>query len=67
MHTIVGKKLKTENLQNGPVTTLAEEVINVLKKDRKVYVQYNGKTAEVIQSDIIASNGVIHIINNLLA
>merc|ERR1712008_347252 len=66
-HTIVGKKLKTEDLTNGPVTTFGKEVINVLKKDGKVYVQFNGKTAEVIQSDIIASNGVIHIINNLLA
>merc|ERR1711935_361941 len=66
-HTIIGSTFKVEDIPIGPLQTLGRNEINVSKtQDGKVQIKYNGKTATVIQPDIIASNGVIHIIDKVL-
>ena len=51
----------------GSIETFGKEKINMTKNaDGGVEIEFNGKTAKVIESDIMASNGVIHVIDNLL-
>ena len=53
-------------LPTGPIKTLRKDVIEVAKtEDGKVLIEYDGKFATVVQPNIIADNGIIHIIDNI--
>ncbi|MRX46089.1 fasciclin domain-containing protein [Pedobacter puniceum] len=62
---VVGSRILSSQIQtaaNSPVQTLAQTNVFVTKDQRGVFV--NG--AQVVQADVQASNGVIHVINKVL-
>lgn len=57
----------SSQLQDGQIIkTLAEQELEVSIQSGKVYFVSPGSTAEVIYADILANNGIIHIINKVL-
>ena len=66
-HVVSGSKLSAEDVTDGPVDTLGGEKINLKKKeDGGIEVEFNGKTANVVETSLTASNGIIHFIDNIL-
>ena len=54
---------------NGSVdlTALNGQVINVMQKDGKIWLKdSNGNYSEIIATDVMGSNGVIHVINTVV-
>ena len=54
---------------NGSVelTALNGEVISVMQKDGKIWLKdSNGNYSEIIATDVMGSNGVIHVINTVV-
>ena len=65
-HVII-VSLPTKNIQSGPAFTLSQDILNLIKiNDQTIQLEYNGKLINIIQSDIQASNGVIHIIDQVI-
>ncbi|MEB3161083.1 MAG: fasciclin domain-containing protein [Synechocystis sp.] len=60
-HVVAGD-ITSDKVKSGEVKSLAGEMITVKVKNGKVKVN----KAEVIQADIDASNGVIHVINQVI-
>ena len=60
-HVVAGE-ITSDKITSGEVESLAEAMITVKVKDGKVKVNQ----AEVIQADINASNGVIHVIDQVI-
>merc|ERR1711879_391013 len=51
----------------GPVETIGGEVIDLIKTDAGgVQIGYEGNTINVVTADVMASNGVIHIIDKVI-
>ena len=53
---------------NGSVdlTALNGQVINVMQKDGKIWLKdSNGNYSEIVATDVMGSNGVIHVINTV--
>ena len=66
-HVVIGSKLSAEDVTDGPVDTLGGEKINLKKKeDGGIQVEFNGKTANVVETSLTASNGIIHFIDAIL-
>ena len=65
---VAAEKYNSAGIPAGetPITTLAKEEIKVTKKDEKLTITYKNVNANVIQADVEASNGVIHIIDAVL-
>ena len=54
---------------NGSVdlTALNGQVINVMQKDGKIWLKdLNGNYSEIVATDVMGSNGVIHVINTVV-
>jgi uncharacterized surface protein with fasciclin (FAS1) repeats len=60
-HVVAGD-ITSDQVKSGEVESLAGEMITVKVKDGKVKVNQ----AQVIQADIDASNGVIHVIDQVI-
>ncbi|XP_046575754.1 uncharacterized protein LOC124283773 [Haliotis rubra] len=65
-HIVTGVAKNMNELADRQMLTADKNVIYIIKKDGNVYVVNNNMWAKVIVPDIPASNGVIHIINNLV-
>ena len=73
-HVISGKLTATDVVSalksgNGSVdlTALNGQVINVMQKDGKIWLKdLNGNYSEIVATDVMGSNGVIHIINTVV-
>lgn len=73
-HVVSGKLAATDVVAalekgNGKVTlpTLNGQNINVLQKDGKIWIQdAKGNYSEIIATDVMGSNGVIHVINTVI-
>ena len=64
---VSGSKLSAEDVTDGPVETLGGEKINLTKKkDGGLQVEFDGRTANVVETINDASNGIIHFIDNIL-
>merc|ERR1719225_683421 len=51
----------------GPVETIGGEVIDLIKTEAGgVQIGYEGNTINVVTADVMASNGVIHIIDKVI-
>ena len=73
-HVVSGKLAVTDVVAalekgNGKVTlpTLNGQNITVLQKDGKIWIQdAKGNYSEIIATDVMGSNGVIHVINTVI-
>lgn len=61
-HVVAGKVLAADVITKSAVSTVNGQSIDIKVADGKVYV--NG--AQVVKTDILASNGVIHVIDGVL-
>jgi transforming growth factor-beta-induced protein len=61
---VVNGKLMQANLPNGPLTTHQGSTVNV---SGTTLTDAKGKTANLVQTDQTASNGVLHKINQVLS
>ena len=60
-------KLPSENIVNGPAFTMSGEVVNLVKTSQgEIQIQYESKSINVVQADIQASNGIIHVIDQYI-
>jgi len=73
-HVISGKLTATDVVAalkkgNGAVelTALNGQVISVMEKDEKIWLKdSNGNFSEIVATDVMGSNGVIHVINTVV-
>ena len=64
---VVDSKVLAADVATGPVETLGGEVIDLIKTDTGgVQITYEGNTIIVDKADVMASNGVIHIIDKVI-
>merc|ERR1712242_322724 len=64
---VVAAKVPAAAVSTGAVDTLGGEAIDHIKTDDGgVQIKYNGNTVNVVTADIMASNGVIHVIDNVI-
>ena len=73
---LIAVKLPSESLVTGPAFTMSGEVINIVKLPLKIknqiQIRYKRKdhieekSINVVQTDIQASNGVIHVIDQFI-
>jgi len=65
-HILNGTTLYSTQITNGlNLTTAAGESITFTTNSTGIFVKVGNTTAQIIQSDIITSNCVLHIINNI--
>merc|ERR1712038_1678796 len=64
---VVTAKVPAAAVPTGAVDTIGGEAIDLIKTDDGgVQIKYNGNTVNVVTADIMASNGVIHVIDNVI-
>merc|ERR1712158_117616 len=64
---VVTAKVPAAAVATGPVETIGGEVIDLIKTEAGgVQIAYEGNTINVVTADVMASNGVIHIINKVI-
>merc|ERR1712012_552491 len=66
-HVVAGATVKAADVATGKVGTLGGETIDLVKTEAGgVQVTYKGQTVNVVTADVGASNGVIHVIDNVI-
>merc|ERR1711874_683372 len=64
---VVTAKVPAAAVATGPVETIGGEVIDLIKTEAGgVQIGYEGNTINVVTADVMASNGVIHIIDKVI-
>ena len=66
-HVVAGATVLAADVATGPVGTFGGETIDLIKTEQGgVQVSYNGNSVNVVTADVKASNGVIHVIDNVI-
>merc|ERR1712238_475988 len=66
-HVVGGATVLAADVTTGPVETLGGEVIDLIKTDEGgVQISYMSKVVNVVTADVMASNGVIHVIDEVI-
>merc|ERR1712008_538894 len=66
-HVVGGATVLAADVTTGPVETLGGEVIDLIKTDEGgVQISYMGNVVNVVTADVMASNGVIHVIDEVI-
>merc|ERR1711997_416865 len=66
-HVVAGATVLAADVATGDVATFGGEYVGLVKTDEGgVQVTYNGQTVNVVTADVKASNGVIHVIDNVI-
>ena len=66
-HVVGGATVAAADVTTGPVETLGGEVIDLIKTDEGgVLISYMGNEIKVVTADVMASNGVIHVIEEVI-
>merc|ERR1712106_780653 len=66
-HVVAGATVMAADVATGDVETFGGETVGLVKTEEGgVQVVYNGQTVNVVTADVGASNGVIHIIDNVI-
>merc|ERR1711997_562769 len=66
-HVVAGATVLAADVATGDVATFGGENVGLVKTDEGgVQVTYNGQTVNVVNADVKASNGVIHVIDNVI-
>merc|ERR1712122_271004 len=64
---VVTAKVPAAAVATGPVETIGGESIDLVKTEEGgVQVNFNGGTSNVVAADVMASNGVIHVIDKVI-
>merc|ERR1712026_408642 len=64
---VVTAKVPAAAVATGPVETIGGETIDLVKTEEGgVQVNYNGGVSNVVAADVMASNGVIHVIDSVI-
>ena len=64
---VVTAKVPATAVATGPVETIGGEVIDLVKTpEGGVQINYNENTQNVVTADVMASNGVIHVIDSVI-
>merc|ERR1711953_1205618 len=64
---VVTAKVPAAAVTTGPVETIGGETIDLVKTaEGGVQVNFNGGTSNVVAADVMASNGVIHVIDSVI-
>merc|ERR1712045_545770 len=62
---IIRGRVPAAAIQTGRITTFGGEVIDLIKTNT-VQIGYKGSTVNVVTADVEASNGVIHVLDNVI-
>merc|ERR1712156_900843 len=66
-HVVAGASVYAADVATGDVETFGGETVGLVKTEEGgVQVAYNGQTVNVVAADVAASNGVIHVIDNVI-
>jgi len=66
-HVVAGASVKAAEVTTGDVETFGGEEIGLIKtSEGGVQVAYNGQTVNVVTADVMGSNGVIHVIDDVI-
>merc|ERR1712109_182893 len=66
-HVVAGANVMAADVATGDVETFGGETVGLVKTEEGgVQVVYNGQTVNVVTADVGASNGVIHVIDNVI-
>merc|ERR1712109_70940 len=66
-HVVAGATVMAADVATGDVETFGGETVGLVKTEEGgVQVVYNGQTVNVVAADVGASNGVIHVIDNVI-
>merc|ERR1711997_278986 len=66
-HVVAGATVMAADVATGDVGTFGGETVGLVKTEEGgVQVVYNGQTVNVVLADAGASNGVIHVIDNVI-
>merc|ERR1719225_251651 len=66
-HVVAGATVMAADVATGDVETFGGETVGLVKTEEGgVQVVYNGQTVNVVSADVGASNGVIHVIDNVI-
>merc|ERR1711997_783917 len=66
-HVVAGATVKAADVATGDVETFGGETVGLVKTaEGGVQVTYKGQTINVVTPDVAASNGVIHVIDNVI-
>merc|ERR1719382_1101228 len=66
-HVVGGVTVLAADVTTGPVETLGGEVIDLIKTDEGgVQISYMSNIVNVVTADVMASNGVIHVIDEVI-
>ena len=64
---LIGVKIASKQIKTGPAFTLSGDVVNIIKNEQgQIQVEHNGKVVNVVKADVLASNGVIHVVDQLV-
>merc|ERR1712083_361237 len=66
-HVVAGATVMAADVVTGDVETFGGETVGLVKTEEGgVQVVYKGQTVNVVTPDVAASNGVIHVIDNVI-
>merc|ERR1712217_304047 len=66
-HVVAGATVMAADVATGDVETFGGETVGLVKTEEGgVQVVYNGQTVNVVTADVKGSNGVIHVIDNVI-
>jgi transforming growth factor-beta-induced protein len=65
-HLVEGKILSDDLAPRQTVATLATPTLDIIKRQDRIVVRASFSRARVVRADIETTNGVIHVVNNVL-
>ena len=65
-HVVGNATVLAADVTTGPVETLGGETIELLKTNAGILISYENNLINVVTTDVMASNGVIHIIDKVI-
>ena len=69
-HVVYDATVLAADIEIGPLKTLGGEVIDIIIEDNTggdvIQIEYKGSLSSIVVADVMASNGVIHVIDNVI-